>query len=90
MREGEHFNPEITRANMANRKSARILFSLSGSLGYEVAQFDIKTAFPHEKLPEGYNIFVKQPRRGEGSFKKKEKYGRLRLNMYGSLAAGTV
>ena len=75
---------------MADRTTARFMLKLSSGLGYHTAHLYITSAFLNERVPVNFPIYVRQPRRSDGTFKQPAPYGRLVLNMYFSHIVGHV
>ena len=53
MRPHVHYYPSQIAAHMADRTTAHLMLNLSSSLCYNIAHFDITTAIPNEKVPDG-------------------------------------
>lgn len=88
MRPNVHFNPSDTAAYMADRSTIRLILALAACENKYLDHIDIDSAYLHEPYDDPTPLYVRQPERFDGSFKHPKKYGRLRLNLYGTTTAG--
>lgn len=75
---------------MADKGTISLMFALAASRRCILEHFDIHCAFVHEHYPSTYPVLVIQPPRFDGSFKYRDRVGRLRQNLCGTRAAGHI
>lgn len=83
-----HYDPDHLSAPMATKSTVRLIFGLTAKLGLTMEHFDIKGAFLHEAFGYGGIVYVKEPKRADGTYRHGNTVGVLRGNMYGGRSAG--
>jgi Reverse transcriptase (RNA-dependent DNA polymerase) len=78
-----------TTAPTARLKSFRAILHVAASLGWDLQQFDIKTAFLHGILPEEETMFMEQPP-GFATPGKEDWVMRLMKSIYGMKQASRI
>lgn len=86
----KHYDPDKVSTHMADKSTARLVISLATAKKLSIKHIDIKCAFPHEDADPNYPIFVKKLPRFDGTLKQDSQYGKLKLNLYGSVAAAFI
>lgn len=85
-----HYDPDHVTAHLTVKATARTLSVIASKHQQPMRHFDITAAFPHEKQPAEFAIFVRQPTRSDGTLDPPGKLGTLIINLYGSTIEGNV
>lgn len=86
----QHYDPEEVSTHTTDKTTMRFLLSLAANKHVNLQNYDITSAFTHERIKSKNPIFIRQEPRFYGSLKHEHEYGRLDLNLYGSVMASYI
>lgn len=88
MKPNIHYDPSRTAAYSADKATIRLIFAIAAYNRQPTRHFDIQSAFTHESYNFENPVYVRQPRKFDGSLQHPDKpIGKLKLNLYGSKPA---
>lgn len=91
MRPHEHFDPSATAAYAADKATVRLVLATAANQSQPLNHFDITSAFTHEEYKFAKPVYIRQPRRFDGTLTHPDRpIGRLKLNLYGSKPACNI
>lgn len=88
MQPNVHYDPNRLSAPMADKSTVRMLFSLKALRCMTMEHLDLTAAFLHEPFTYPHTVYVREPKRSNGSCRHGNCVGILRGNLYGGKSAG--
>jgi len=79
-----HYNPNYTSAPMPEKAPVRTVIAIGVDKGLIMEHMDGKAAYKDELYEWNIPVYVKEPKRGDGTYAHGGTVGRLRRKLYGS------
>jgi Reverse transcriptase (RNA-dependent DNA polymerase) len=81
---GEHFDPDDLYSPVADKDTLRAVLAASAATDMHVEHWDFESAFLHGKVPEGIELYMRQPSRAGGALTHPGCVVRISGNYYGA------